>query len=331
MSAATVDATIPADPAKAAGSGEDPLRRRPRRTGSGSAQRLFRAIVRDRLTLAGLAIVAAVVVAGLLAPVFAAWTGHGPTDQYREAGLNAVGVPVGPGSGFLLGADGSGRDVFIRTLYGTQVSLLVGVPATTLALLAGTTLGLIAGFFGGRTDAVVSQIIDITLSFPFLVTALCLVALNRGDDGQNIVNPILVVILVITLFSWTFFARIVRGQVIALRNRPFVEAAVSIGASRTRIIVRDILPNVIPVALVYWGVQLPLNIVGEATLSFLGVGVVPPTPSWGNMISDAQASALYQSQPWMLLGPGIALVLTVLGFNLLSSGLQNILDPNRKR
>ncbi|MHC9044475.1 ABC transporter permease [Microbacterium saperdae] len=290
-----------------------------------------RALAKERLVIAGASIVGVVVLLALLAPVFVAITGHGPTDQFRDQAVDGFGIPVGPNSSFWFGADGSGRDVFIRAVTGAQVSLAVGIPATTLALLVGTTLGLIAGYFGGRADAVISLLIDVTLSFPFLVTALCLVILNRGENGQPIVPPVTVVVVVIALFSWTFFARIVRGQVIELRRRPFVEAAEAVGASRARIIRREIIPNVLPLAIVYWGVQLPLNIVGEATLSFLGVGVVPPTPSWGNMIADAQASALFQSQPWMLLGPGLFLIVTVLGFNLLSSGLQNALDPARSR
>jgi len=288
-----------------------------------------RALVRERLVVAGIVIVGAIALLAALAPVFAAVTGHGPTDQLRDIALDGFGIPIGPSPEFWFGADGSGRDVFIRTVYGARVSLLVGIPATTVAMLVGTTLGLLAGYVGGRVDTAISLTIDIVLSFPFLVTALCLVALNRGENGQPLVPPEIVVITVIALFSWTFFARIVRGQVIELRSRPFIEAARSIGAPPSRIIWRDIVPNVLPIAIVYWGVQLPLNIVGEATLSFLGVGIVAPTPSWGNMIADAQSSAIFQSQPWVLIGPGLFLVLTVLGFNLLSSGLQNALDPSR--
>lgn len=286
-----------------------------------------RAILAERSARTWLVLVGIVVLAALLAPVAAALTGHGPEQQFRAEALTEEGLPVGPGAEFLLGADGNGRDVLIRTLYGARISLLVGIPATTLALIAGTAIGLVAGFFQGRVDRVLSLGTDIALSFPFVVTALSLVALNRGADGQPVINPVLLVILVISLFAWTYFARLTRGLVVVLRNRPFVEAALTIGVSRGRLLVREILPNVLPVVAVYWAVQLPVNILAEATLSFLGVGVQAPAPSWGNMIAEAQRTSLYQVQPWFLLAPAIAMFVTVLGFNALGSGIRNVLDP----
>ncbi|MEU6413275.1 ABC transporter permease [Microbispora sp. NPDC046933] len=288
---------------------------------------VVRAILAERSARTGLILVGVVVLAALLAPVAAALTGHGPDQQFRSEALADNGLPIGPSAHFLLGADGNGRDVLIRTLYGARVSLLVGIPATTLALVAGTAVGLVAGFFPGRTDRLLSLGTDVALSFPFVVTALSLVALNRGGDGEPVVDPVLLVVLVISLFAWTYFARLTRGLVVVLRNRPFVEAALSIGVSRRRLIVREILPNVLPVVAVYWAVQLPVNILAEATLSFLGVGVQAPTASWGNMIAEAQRSSLYQVQPWFLLGPGIAMFVTVLGFNAIGSGIRNVLDP----
>ncbi len=273
--------------------------------------------------------VALVVLSALAAPLIAALVGHGPTEQFRAEGLDAAGIPVGPSSTFWLGADGEGRDVLVRTLYGAQASLLVGIPATTLAMLFGTTIGLTAGFLGGVFDRITDQVVNVALSFPFVVTALSLLALNRGSTGQPIVSPVLVVVLIISAFSWTYFARLVRGMTLTLRSSPFVDAAVTLGASRRHVVFREILPNVLPVVAVYWAVQLPTNIIAEATLSFLGVGIQAPTPSWGNMIADAQRTSLYQVQPWYLLGPAIALLITVLGFNALSSGLRNVLDPKR--
>lgn len=271
-----------------------------------------------------------VLAAALLAPLVALWLGHGPTEQFSDVALSEDGLPVGPGWAFPLGADNNGRDVLVRTLYGARSSLLVSIPATTLAMVVGTFIGLVAGYFGGLADRIISQAIDVALSFPFVVTALSLLALNRGGNGQPIADPLLVVVLIIALFSWTYFARLTRGLVLSLRHSPFVQAAQTLGASRRRIIIREILPNVAPVALVYWAVQLPNNIVAEATLSFLGVGIQAPTPSWGNMIADAQRTSLYQLQPWFLLGPSIALFLTVVGFNTLSAGLRNVLDPHRR-
>lgn len=289
----------------------------------------LRAILAERSTRFGLVLVGLVVLAALLAPVAAALTGHGPDQQFRAEALTPEGLPVGPNAEFLLGADGNGRDVLVRTLYGARISLLVGIPATTLALVAGTAVGLVAGFFPGAADRVLSFGTDIALSFPFVVTALSLVALNRGADGRPVIDPVLLVILVISLFAWTYFARLTRGLVVVLRNRPFVEAALTIGVSRRRLLVREILPNVLPVVAVYWAVQLPANILAEATLSFLGVGVQAPTASWGNMIAEAQRTSLYQVQPWFLLAPAIAMFVTVLGFNAIGAGIRNVLDPQR--
>lgn len=277
----------------------------------------------------GALMVGFVIAAALSAPLAAALLGHGPTEQFRSTALDDFGLPIGPTLAFPLGADGNGRDVLVRTLYGAQVSLLIGIPATTLAMLIGTAIGLASGYFAGVVDRAFSQATDVAMSFPFVVTALSLLSLNRGGDGQPILPPTLVVILIISLFSWTFFARLTRGLVLTLRNGPMVEAARTVGASDARIIRREILPNIAPIVLVYWAVQLPTNIIAEATLSFLGVGVQAPMPSWGNMIAEAQRTSLYQAQPWFLVGPGFALFLTVAGFNTLSAGLRNVLDPHR--
>jgi peptide/nickel transport system permease protein len=288
-------------------------------------------LCRERSVRIGASIVILMLSAALLAPLAAFLSGHGPTDQFPDVALDEMGLPVGPSLAFVLGADGNGRDVFVRTLYGAQVSLLVGIPATTAAMIIGTIIGTISGFFAGRVDRIVSQAIDVAMSFPFVVTALSLLSLNRGDQGLPLISPVLVVILVITLFSWTYFARLSRGLVLELRSSPMVEASLVVGASKARIIVLDILPNILPTLLVYWAVQLPANIVAEATLSFLGVGIQAPVPSWGNMIAEAQRTSLYQDQPWFLAGPGLALFLTVVGFNTLSAGLRSVLDPHQRR
>lgn len=301
-----------------------------RRKDTVSSPTLLQILWRERSVRIGAGIVFLVLLAALSAPLVSLALGHGPTDQFQETALDEMGLPVGPSAAFPLGADGNGRDVLVRTLYGAQVSLLVGIPATTIAMLIGTLVGTVSGFFAGRIDRVVSQGIDVALSFPFVVTALSLLSLNRGGTGQPIIPPLLVVILVTSLFSWTYFARLTRGLVLQLRTSPMVEASVTIGASKTRIILLDILPNILPTVLVYWAVQLPANIVAEATLSFLGVGIQAPLPSWGNMIAEAQRTSLYQDQPWFLAGPGLALFLTVVGFNTLSSGLRTVLDPHQR-
>ncbi len=289
---------------------------------------LLRALARERAVRYGGLIVAFVVIAALCAPLAAWLLGHGPNEQFRDLTLDDMGLPIGPSLAFPLGADGNGRDVLVRTLYGARVSLLVGIPATTIAMILGTAIGLVSGYLAGRTDRIVSQVVDIAMSFPFVVTALSLLSLNRGGTGEPVIAPLMVVILVIALFSWTFFARLARGMVLSLRHSPMVEASRTIGASHPRIVLVDILPNILPVVIVYWAVQLPANIIAEATLSFLGVGIQAPDASWGNMIADAQRSSLYQDQPWFLFGPGAALFLTVAGFNTLSAGLRNVLDPH---
>lgn len=286
---------------------------------------------RERSVRVGAIIVFAVLVAAVLAPLAAYLTGHGPTDLFPDVALDEMGLPVGPSWAFPLGADGNGRDVFVRTLYGAQISLLVGIPATTAAMIIGTLIGMISGFLAGRVDRIVSQAIDVAMSFPFVVTALSLLSLNRGEQGMPLISPVVVVILVIALFSWTYFARLTRGMVRELRSSPMIEASLVAGASKSRIICLDILPNILPTLLVYWAVQLPANIVAEATLSFLGVGIQAPVPSWGNMIAEAQRTSLYQDQPWFLAGPALALFLTVVGFNTLSSGLRTVLDPHQRR
>lgn len=286
---------------------------------------------RDKVAVGSAILIIVLVLLALTAPLIAHFLGHPPDRQFRQIGLTKDGFPVGPGRHFLLGTDQDGRDILVRTLYGARVSLLIGIVATTVALTVGTLVGLVAGFVGGRTDTILSRIIDIFLSFPFLVTALTLITLNKDKTGQQIISPVLVVIFVISLFSWTYFARLVRGQVLSLREREFVEAARSLGASTWRIMIVDVLPNLVAPIIVFATLQIPVNIVLEATLSYLGVGVQAPTASWGNIIFDAQDSAFYQTQPLFLLAPGIALLLTVLGFNLLGDGLRDALDPRSAR
>ncbi len=295
------------------------------------APRFLGLLWRERSIRFGLAIVGLVLAAALLAPFAALLLQHGPTEQFPDVALDDMGIPIRPSLSFPLGADGNGRDVLVRTLYGARISLLVGIPATTAAMIIGTLIGMVSGFIAGRVDRVISQAIDVAMSFPFVVTALSLLSLNRGEQGMPLISPILVIILVIALFSWTYFARLTRGMVLEMRSGPLVESSLVIGASNARIIFVDILPNILPTLLVYWAVQLPANIVAEATLSFLGVGIQAPVPSWGNMIAEAQRTSLYQDQPWFLAGPGLALFLTVVGFNTLSSGLRRVLDPHQRR
>ncbi|WP_216654666.1 ABC transporter permease [Pseudogemmobacter hezensis] len=276
----------------------------------------------------GLILSGLVVAAALAAPLVAWVTGHGPTDQFRTTGLDQMGLPMRPNAEFLLGSDGFGRDVLVRVLYGTRISLIVGLPATTLAMLVGTLIGLVAGWSRGWGDQLFGRFMDVMIAFPFILTALSLATINRGADGQPRIPPEALVVLVIAGFSWIYFARLVRGITRSLRDGPLVNAARVSGASVPQILWREVLPVILPKIAVFWSVQLPANIVAEATLSFLGVGINPPTPSLGNMIADAQRSGLYQVQPWLLLGPGLALFLAVAGANILSAGLRSRLDPH---
>jgi peptide/nickel transport system permease protein len=278
---------------------------------------------RDRLSMAALVFIVVLCLVAALAPVLTAWIGHGPNAQYPNTGLDLFGHPVAPSRHFLLGTDGEGRDVLSRLIYGARVSLEVGVGATFVALLLGLVIGLVAGYYGGWIDVVLSRFMDILLSFPVLLFALALIA-RLGPSLQ-------IVLVVVAFFAWPYIGRLVRGQVLSIREREFIEAARATGAGDIRIMVVEIAPNLIALAVVYATLLIPVNIVLEATLSFLGLGVQPPTASWGNMISDAQGGDLYTIAWWFLLFPCVALFLTTLAFNLLGDGLRDALDPRHGR
>lgn len=268
--------------------------------------------------VSALAIVAIVGVA-LAAPLIAQAVGHGPTAQYRDIGLSPSGIPVGPSLTFPFGTDSLGRDVFIRVIYGTRISLLAGVVSSLLAVLVGVVIGLAAGYFGGAVDTALSRVMDIVLSLPFLVFAIALV---------SVVGPSLTIsILVIAFFSWASVGRIVRGQTLSLKETEYIEAARSLGASDLRIMFVEILPNVMAPVIVYATLLIPGAIVFEATLSFLGLGVVPPTPTWGNMLADA--IAFYRVAWWFVVFPGAALLLTTLAFNVLGDSVRDAFNPRQ--
>jgi peptide/nickel transport system permease protein len=217
-------------------------------------------------------------------------------------------------------------------IYGARVSLEVAFISTGIAVIAGVIIGTLAGFFGGWLDTALSRTMDVVLSFPILLLAIGLSSactLGNGCLGGLIKPGRTTLIVVIALSSWPYIGRIIRGQVLSLREKEFVEAARSLGASSGRIMWREILPNLVAPIIVYTSLILPTNILYEAALSFLGVGVQPPTASWGQMI--ATASPIFDSAWWYMLFPGIALVLTVLAFNLVGDGLQDALDPRSKQ
>lgn len=283
----------------------------------------MRRLLRDPVSVASLIFIFLVILFALCAPLIAMWTGHGPTEQFRETGLSPAGIPVAPNSEFLFGTDQLGRDILVRLAYGSRVSLLVGVVASLTASFIGVIVGLVAGFYGGVVDTILSRTMDFVMSVPFLLGALALVSVMGPSLGLSVG--------VIVFFSWTSLARVIRGQVIAYKHREFVEAARSLGASRFSIMFRDILPNLTVPIVVYTTLMIPASIEFEATLSFLGLGIVPPTPSWGNMLADAASGSLYLVAWWMVLVPGLALLLLTLAFNLFGDGLHDTLDPASKK
>jgi peptide/nickel transport system permease protein len=300
-------------------------------------QLFWRRFRKDRFAMAGLAFLALLILAALLAPVVAAHvTHHGPNDLYIHEPIkmvNEFGLPLGPNGEFWFGADRAGRDLFTRVLYGARTSLLVGVAATGFAVLVGVILGMIAGYYGGWRDTLISRTTDIILSFPFLLFAIGIVtacsATNQGCLGGLVQPGLSVVIFVITLFSWPNIARVVRGNMLSLRELEFVDANRSLGAANRTIIFRELLPNLVAPIIVYATLMIPSKILFEAALSFLGLGVPQTVPSWGRQLSEA--ASVFRVAWWMMVFPGLFLFLTTLSFNLVGDGLRDALDPRTGR
>jgi ABC-type dipeptide/oligopeptide/nickel transport system permease subunit len=295
-------------------------------------QLFWRRFRQDRVALTALGFIVVLVFVAILAPLICKIVGvPGPNVQNASA-LDQFGTPTGPSSAHPFGVDTLGRDIFARVLYGARVSLYVAIIATAASVTIGVVLGMTAGFFRGWVDTLISRLIDILLAFPILLLALGIAAacsLGKGCLGGLVKPGLSVVIFVIAFVNWTYVGRIVRGQVLSLREKEFIEASRSLGASNSRIIFREILPNLIAPILVLSTLVIPQNILFEAALSFLGVGVQPPQASWGAMI--AEASSIFDSAWWYMVFPGAALLLTVLAFNLLGDGLQDALNPRRGR
>lgn len=279
---------------------------------------------RDRGSLIALGVIVLIVLCAIFAPVFADITGHGVNQQFRQAGLTPDGLPKGPTGKFLFGSDDQGRDILVRIAYGGRVSLFIGVVVTLIVVAIGAVLGLAAGYMGGLVDTLISRLIDVVLSLPYLVFAVSLVSVGfLGGPGEPII------IFVIAVFSWAAIARVVRGQVLSIREKEYVEAARSLGASSWRIMFVDILPNVVAQLIVYATLLIPVVIIFEAVLSFLGLGILPPTADWGQMISEAVT--YYQQAWWFLVFPSLALVITTVSFNILGDGVRDALDPRLDR
>ncbi len=304
----------------------------------------WRRFKQDKLAFVGIFFVFFMIVMASIAPLIANWTHKGPNQVFINRGLVEgpppffIPFPQGPGKDFWFGVDKNASDVFVRIWYGARTSLIVALFSTSIAVVVGVTVGLVAGFYRGKVDTVLSRITDIVMSMPVLLIALGLAAAcslpppGGGRPGclGGLIHPgLLLVSYIIGLFSWPYISRIVRGQVLTLREKEFVEAARALGSSNRRIMFREILPNVVAPILVYTTLIIPNNILFEAALSFLGVGVPPTTTSWGQMLEQAAGTFTYAW--WTMVFPGFFLFLTTLAFNLVGDGLRDALDPRTGR
>jgi peptide/nickel transport system permease protein len=295
-------------------------------------QLFLRRFRQDRVSIAAMVFILVLLVVAIAAPLVVKIFGLSGPNQQNIASLDSFGSPAGPSSVHPMGVDGLGRDVMARVIYGARVSLEVAFISTGLAVILGVIIGIVAGFFRGWIDSALSRLMDVILAFPILLLAIGLAAacsLGNGCLGGLIRPGQSTLVFVIALSSWPYIGRIIRGQVLSLREKEFIEASRSLGASNGRIMVREILPNIVAPIIVYTSLILPTNILYEAALSFLGVGVQPPTASWGQMI--AEASSIFDSAWWYMFFPGLALVMTVLAFNLVGDGLQDALNPRSTR
>jgi peptide/nickel transport system permease protein len=306
--------------------------------GKSPGQLAWRRFRRDKLAMAALFTVALVILLALAAPLITRLFGVDPFSTNLDKVSTAGGLPLGRLGGMSwdhpLGVEPlTGRDLMARLLYGARVSLIVAVSATALTMVLGVVIGLIAGYARGWLDTVLARLMDIILSFPLLLVVLAMspvltqrltLILPEGNPSR-----IAALILMLSTFGWPYLARLVRGQVISLREREFVEAAVSTGASTTRILRKELFPNLWAPLLVYVTLALPSYIAAEAVLSYLGVGVLPPTPAWGAMLADSVA--FFYVVPTYLFVPGMALFITVVSFNILGDALNDALDPRSQR
>jgi ABC-type dipeptide/oligopeptide/nickel transport system permease subunit len=292
---------------------------------------------RDKVAMTGGIVVILLILMAVLAPLLTAWLGHPPAEFHQDLIDPNLQRPLhgpwhsGISGNFPLGIEPTnGRDIFGRIVYGARVSLLIAFLATLLSVLIGTVLGMVAGYFGGWIDTVIARAMDVFLAFPILLFAIALGGVVQGKafglSGNGL--RIALLIFIIGFFNWAYIGRIIRGQTLSLREREFVDAARAMGARAPYILFRELLPNLIAPILVYSTLLIPTNILFEAALSYLGVGVSEPTPTWGGMLS--QAVPIYSVDPWFMVVPGMAIFVTVLAFNLFGDGLRDALDPRAR-
>ncbi|HWC05440.1 MAG TPA: ABC transporter permease [Methylomirabilota bacterium] len=293
-----------------------PLRKVPD-LGQSEVWALVRRLIRRRTALFGLVVVVAVAFAALLAPVLVPFD---PLAQDIGQRLKPPGWISPEGRAHWLGTDQLGRDILGRILFGTRIALVVGLAAVAIAGTLGLIIGLVSGYFGGWVDDLFMRLADIQLAFPFILLALAVI----GVLGPSLRN----IIVVVGISGWVVYARIVRGEVLSLREREFVQAARAVGSPAARVIARHVVPNAFTPWLVIATLDMARVIIVESALSFLGLGVPPPTPTWGGMLADGR---VYMSTAWWLATfPGLAILVTVLGINLLGDGLRDTLDPRLK-
>jgi peptide/nickel transport system permease protein len=277
---------------------------------------LWGQLLRRPLAVAGLLIIALTVLAAVLAP----WVAPYPPDQQFFDGLTIEGAPLPPNGQYLFGTDLLGRDLLSRIIFGAQTSLIIGVVANGIAVLIGATVGIVAGYFRGLVGAVLMRFTDLMMAFPALLLAIVLAATFKPS--------LWIVALVIAMVNWVQIARVIYTETRALAERDFVTAERSLGAGSGRILGRHVLPHLVPTLLVYSTLGISTTVLLEATLSYLGVGVQPPTPSWGNIIFENQT--YFSSAPWLVFIPGAAIIVLALAFNLVGDALRDVLDPTQQ-
>ncbi|WP_426124825.1 ABC transporter permease [Pararhizobium sp. PWRC1-1] len=278
--------------------------------------RILKSMIRQPSALFGLAIVALVIFMAVAAPLIAPYN---PDEQMFD-GLTLEGAPMPPSAQFLLGTDTLGRDLFSRLLYGARTSLIIGLVANGIAVTIGLLIGILSGYMRGFVGNALMRFTDLMMAFPALLLAIVLAALLRPS--------LWIVAMVIALVNWVQVARIVYTETRGLVERDFILAERSLGAGHFRILFHHILPHLMPTAIVWGTLGIATTVLLEATLSFLGIGVQPPTPSWGNIIFESQS--YFQAAPWLVFIPGAVILLTALSFNLVGDALRDILDPTQR-
>lgn len=277
---------------------------------------VWQRLKKRKLALFGMALIALTLFGALFAPYI---TPYEPNDQMFD-GLTMQGAPMAPGAQFALGTDLLGRDLLTRILYGARTSLIIGVLANGVALIIGTFIGVTAGYFGGIWGNILMRFTDLMMAFPALLLAICLAAIFQPS--------LWIVAMVIATVNWVQTARVLYAETASLSQREFIAAERTLGAGNVRILFKHILPHLTPTIIVWGTLGISTTVLLEATLSFLGVGVQPPTPSWGNIIFENQT--YFQAAPWLVFFPGVAIVTLALAFNLVGDALRDVLDPTQR-